>query len=321
MSFLSSLFGTKKPDPQEQFATLRDDGIRALQMGEAGYAEKCFRAAWALQHDRKVAGLLAEACLRQDKQTEALPILEELNAQAGGDALELSLVLARTQGQLKLYADERQTTEHILEQHADEPRALYLAGEAAHGLDEDEEALTHLSHCLSLRPDYHEARLLRGRIWLKQARWNEALKDAETLVATDEHNEAYLMLRAQAAEGMGHIAEAMTDYQRVYDLDPYNGDALLRLGRYHSDAGEWHKALSLYDEAIDLRPDFAAAYRARSAVRHHLHDETGAAEDQKRVLELTADKPEQEKQEGDEDYTTVENQWDEKYRKMNPYGF
>lgn len=321
MSFLSCLFGTKKPNPQEQLATLRDDGIRALQMGEASYAEKCFRAAWALRHDRKLAGLLAEACLRQDKQAEALPILEELNARPEGRTLELSLVLARTQGQLKLYADERQTAEHILEQHADDPRALYLAGEAAHGLDEEEEALTHLSRCLSLRPDDHEARLLRGRIRLKQKRWDEALKDAELLIATDEHNEAYLMLRAQATEGTGHVAEAMADYKRAYELDPYNGDALLRLGRYYSDAGEWHKALSLYDEAIDLRPDFAAAYSARSAVRLHLHDEIGATEDQRRVLELTDDKSEKGTQEGGEDYTAVENQWDEKYRKMNPYGF
>ena len=77
------------------------------------------------------------------------------------------------------------------------------------------------------------------------------------------------------------------------------------------------KALALYDEAIDLDPTFAEAWRCRGGVRHHLHDEAGAADDLKHALELA---PANEVV-PDGEYSNVENAMNDRYRSLNPYGF
>ena len=44
MSFLSSLFGTSRPDDTQKAQILRDDGVRAMQMGEIPYSVQCLKA-------------------------------------------------------------------------------------------------------------------------------------------------------------------------------------------------------------------------------------------------------------------------------------
>ena len=75
--------------------------------------------------------------------------------------------------------------------------------------------------------------------------------------------------------------------------------------------------MAVYDEAIELQPDFAEAYKQRGGVRLALHDKEGAADDLRRALEL---KPEV-VSEVEGEFTNVENQMSERYRNMNPYGF
>ena len=65
MGLFSSLFGSGQPSDECKFETLRDDGVRAMQMGELPYAEKCLVAARALRSDSRVTALLAEVYLRQ----------------------------------------------------------------------------------------------------------------------------------------------------------------------------------------------------------------------------------------------------------------
>ena len=52
-------------------------------------------------------------------------------------------------------------------------------------------------------------------------------------------------------------------------------------------------ALNIYTDAIMRLPDFAEAYMARGAVKHHLKDLAGAAEDLKQALTLKPELAEQ----------------------------
>ena len=81
MSFLSSLFGTSRPDDTQKAQILRDDGVRAMQMGEIPYSVKCLKASLELRPDASTEGLLAEALLRAGETAEALPILEKFAQQ------------------------------------------------------------------------------------------------------------------------------------------------------------------------------------------------------------------------------------------------
>lgn len=313
MTVLSSLF---KTTPEQQFVTLRDDGVRAMQMNEFPYAEKCFLAALELNNDLKTKGFLAEVYLRMNNSEKALPLLQML-AQSGEDTLEIDLLLAQTQGKLKQYEAERQTSASILATHPQEPRALYFAAEADHGLADDFMAIAHLTQCLAIQSDYHQAQFLRAEVLKGMGQWNEVLADAEQLVAADAENVDYLLLRADAYVALARTDEAIADYQMAQSLNPFCDEAVLRLGNVYEQTSQWDKALQLYDEAIEMRPDFAAAYKARGGVKNHLKDVTGAAADLKRSLELAPEKS----TDYDGEYTNVENEMNDRYKRLNPYAF
>lgn len=315
MGIFSSIFGNGTVSEENKFDTLRDDGVRALQMGELPYAAKCFQAALERQRDQHVLCLLAEVYLRMENPKEALPLLEEMTKESTD--LELHLLLAQTQGDLKLYADEQQTCRTLLTQHPEEPRVLYLAAEAEQGLDQPFPAIAFLTQCLTLRPDYERALLLRARILSGMGQWNEALQDTNALIQAQPEHEDYLLLHAQICTALERWEEAQKDLEKLLELNPFQGEAVLLLGAIYCQCSLWDKALTLYNEAIDLRPDFADAYKARGAVKHHLKDDVGAAEDLKHSLELAPEKAAK----LDGQYTNVENEMKARYRSMNPYGF
>lgn len=316
MGIFSSIFGTSKPSDESKFEMLRDDGIRAMQMGELAYAEKCLKMAVGLRADDAAEGLLAEVYLRMQNYEAALPMLEGICSRQP-ENVEVRLLLARTQGELKLYADERSTCSALMEGHADEPRVLYLAAEADFGLEDLLQAVARLTQCLTLRADYHSARLLRARVLGAMGQWNEALADADELKAAGVAHEDCLLLRARCLAMLGRDEEAAAELEDVCALNPYSQEAILLLGSIYEQTARWDKALMLYDEAVDLQPDFAAAYRARGGVKRHLKDDAGAAEDLKRSLELAPEKA----AELDGSYTNVENEMNARYRSLNPYGF
>lgn len=330
MGLFSSLFGSKPTtgssleeesedlelQRQRNFVTLRDDGVRAMQMGEFRYAAQCLGAALEISHDEKVVGLLAEVYLRMNQPAEALPLIEEMVEEDEAN-FEIRLLLAQTQGQVALYADEQTTCLALLEQNPEEPRALFLLAEAEHGLDIDEKALTHLNLSLELRPEYCRARLLRATLLEQLERREEALDDVETLLDVDPDHEDYLLLRAKILMGLSRFDEAIADYEHVRAVNPFGHEAVLNLGALYEQMANFPKALSLYDEAVDLQPEFAPVYKARGTLRAQLNDAVGAAQDFQRMRELTHDAEEAE-QEG---FTTAQNQINARYRNMNPFGF
>lgn len=319
MGLLSSIFGSSastEKSNDSKYETLRDDGVRAMQMGELPYAEKCLTAALEIKRELKTVSFLAEVYLRQQDNERALPLLQEIT-DADADTLEVDLLLAQTQGKLKMFDKERATCQAILQKHADEPRALYLIAEADHGLHDEFMAIAHLTQCLTLRADYEQAQYLRAEVLKGMGQWNEVLDDANQLVKADAENVNYLLIRADAFAALGKVDEAIADLKTVQSLNPFCDEAVLKLGSIYEQTSQWDKALQLYDEAIDLRPDFAAAYKARGGVKNHLKDAAGAAEDLKRSLELAPEKG----KDLDGEYTNIENEMNDYYKRMNPYQF
>lgn len=316
MSFLSRLFGGQPASEQSKFEALRDDGVRAMQIHELPYAVKCFKAALGFKHDLQTVGYLAEAYLRMDNYEEALPLLKELAA-ADGDTLEVSLLLAQACGHVHDYNEERNVTAALLAEYPDEPRALYLAAEADQGLGEELPAMDHLNHCLTLRPDYQQARQLRARILCNTKQYADALADTDELLKRDEHNEVYHTLQAEALEALGRTDEAIAALTKAHELNPFYEQAVLALGRLLTQGSRLREALKLYDEAIEQQPDFRDTYLARAEVRSLLGDTTGAKADQEKALEITNESP----VDTSNDFTDMTNQMNERLRDLNPYKF
>ena len=69
-------------------------------------------------------------------------------------------------------------------------------------------------------------------------------------------------------------------------LNPFNEQAYLALGTLYIQQKALDKAITLFDEAIEMNPQFAAAYRERGRVKLLQDDKEGATEDMKKALEL-----------------------------------
>lgn len=298
------------------FAILRDDGVRAMKMGEMKYAEKCFSKALELQDDLRVRKFLAEARLNLQEFEAALPVLRSV-AEAEPENMEACLLLAQAQGKTGDFAAMKETCSGLLAAHPDEARANYLAGEAAHGLGDDFSAIALLTKAVEAQPDYTAPRLLRAQVLASMGQYKEVLDDARELLARDGENEDFLLLQGDALAATGQEEAAEAAYTGLYALNPFCREAVLRLAALYARTSRLDKALALCDEAVGLQPDFAEAYKLRGGIKLQLHDKEGAADDLKRSLEL---KPE-EAAAIDGEFTNVENRMGERYRSMNPYGF
>lgn len=306
----------EKPSESNNYAILHDDGIRAMKMGEVRYAEKCFAQALALQDDLQMVKLLAEARIRLQDFEGAQPLLERV-AEAEPENADVYLILAQTYGILGQYEKMEDVANQLLGSYPENPHVLYLYGEACHYLGENSPAITFLSKALELQPRYSAPRLLRAQIFVSQSEYNKALEDANVLTELDAENEDFLLLKADALAGNGQAEAAEAAYESLLALNPFCQEGVLHCADFYRSTARYEKALQVCNEAIELEPNFALAYRLRSDIKKDMNDEAGAAEDLRKSLDL---QPEEDAS-ADGEFTTVENKMAERYRNMNPYGF
>jgi tetratricopeptide (TPR) repeat protein len=72
---------------------------------------------------------------------------------------------------------------------------------------------------------------------------------------------------------------ALTNYDRVIELNPNNPKAYFDRGLHRKKLGDRQGAIKDLDEAIRLDPKEADAYRSRGDIRHSLGDNLGAIKD------------------------------------------
>lgn len=325
MSILHKLFGTTPQDPAKQaerdeerrFTTLRDDGLRARQMGELRYAETCLAKAHEMRpSDLPVRSYLAEVLLLLQKPAEALPHLRILHSEEP-DNEKIHLLLASTQSQTADYDALRETAAELLARYPDDPRPHYFAAEAAKAAGDLFGAIAALTQSLTKQDDYRAARLLRARILADMGQHNEALADADALVTIEPDNEDFRLLRAACLAAAGRTDEAEADLQHVRQLNPFSNEATLRLAALYEATARTEEALALCDEAIELRPDFADALKLRGAIKLKLHDKAGAEEDMRKALEIVP----AEVADISGSFTNIANEMQARYKAMNPYQF
>ena len=85
------------------------------------------------------------------------------------------------------------------------------------------------------------------------------------------------------------------DYEVVTGLNPFNEQAYLQLGTLYIAREQPDKAIELFDEAIELKPEFARAYSERGRAKLMKGDKNGSVEDLKKALELNPEGEEAQK--------------------------
>ena len=69
-------------------------------------------------------------------------------------------------------------------------------------------------------------------------------------------------------------------------MNTFNEQAYLRLGTLYLSQKQSERAIELFDEAIELKPDFAQAYHERGGAKLMQGDKEGAVADMQKAMEL-----------------------------------
>ena len=258
MGFFKSLFGGKSEDPveekekqiQKEFEILKYDGIRARRLHRMDYARKCFEEAIKLQDDFETYAQLVQL------------LVETGDFQAALDPLE-----------------------HMAKA---EPHIAETFIKAMQGLSKDDEAVQLFTKAIELQGDFAEALLLRGQIYLRQAKLADALADAEAAIASGKEVESGLLLRGSVKEVENKPEEAEADYRQVLELDPFNQQAYTYIGKLYLKNERYADAVSMMDDAIEMSPVFAQAYELRAEAKKLMGDVEGATKDAAAAVNLKA---------------------------------
>lgn len=295
MGIFNKIFGSSAPvseetkkeqEAQRQFDLLRDTGVRALRAHEMKTAIDCLSQAHTMRpEEAETLSYLVEALLQAQAFEEAMPLLKTLS-EMEADNLEISLLLAQTQGRLNLFDDMAATVMPLMASHAGDARVFCLAGEAAEGQHNDIMAVAWLTQALALRDDYVKARLLRARVLKGMGQWSDMLADTEILTAAHDDLEEAWTMHAEALAATGKTEEAASAFRHVISVNPFSSEAYLQLAAVLEAAGDLQEALEACNEAVEQMPQLAEVYQLRGGVKLRLHDKLGAADDLKKALQI-----------------------------------
>lgn len=291
MGFFSTLFGGRQLSPEEEkqeqeakkFDLLKYDGVKAMKMGQADYAVRCFTEALKVHDDLEVHDYLSQVLLRQGNLDAAMNELRTL-----GDAEPENAQIQIRMAQVAYMQEDYATMETVCQQattlEPENAEPYFLQAQAMKGQQNPVGAIAMLTKAISLKEDYAEAYLLRG----------------QTLLA------------------MGDAASAETDADWLLEHVGDHEDVLLLKARVEAAKGQAQEAIRVYDKVVEVNPFQIDAFRERGRLRLNLGDKAGAEQDMQTVLEL--DPQQMADVSGEYSAEGIEQRVKQAYSAVNPLG-
>jgi len=213
-----------------------------------------------------------------------IPLLKD---PLGEELLGLSCSSTRLLKEAGLYSRFRQPDEairvarraaEVAPEDADAHHFLARTLLEAHGADSAavDDALSHLSSGLRLRPDDLLPLWYFATIFFRQAKSAAAVEQLRTLLAqSGDRAEAHYYI-GLVAERQGRVEEAVAQYQEALKSDPGSAEAYHKLGLILVTKGRFDQAIVYFQKAIRLKPMFILA-RCNLGVALEVQGKTGQA--------------------------------------------
>ena len=261
MGFFSTLFGGRQLSPEEEkqeqeakkFDLLKYDGVKAMKMGQADYAVRCFTEALKVHDDLEVHDYLSQVLLRQGNLDAAMNELRTL-----GDAEPENAQIQIRMAQVAYMQEDYATMETVCQQattlEPENAEPYFLHAQAMKGQQNPVGAIAMLTKAISLKEDYAEAYLLRGQTLLVMGDAASAETDADWLLEHVGDHEDVLLLKARVEAAKGQAQEAIRVYDKVVEVNPFQIDAFRERGRLRLDLGDKAGAEQDMQTVLELDP-------------------------------------------------------------------
>ena len=241
----------KQEQEAKKFDLLKYDGVKAMKMGQADYAVRCFNEALKIQDDLEIHDYLSQVLLRQGELDAAVAELRTL-AEAEPENAQIWIRLAQVAYMQEDYAAMGEACERAMAAEPDNAQACFLSAQARLGGQDVVGAIAMLTKSITLQADYADAYLLRAQTLLNMGDTASADADAQWLLAHVGNHEDALLLKARIEAAKGNVSEA----------------------------------IRMYDKVVEVNPFCIEAFRERGQLKFNASDKAGAEQDMQTVLEL-----------------------------------
>jgi putative PEP-CTERM system TPR-repeat lipoprotein len=240
--------------------------------------------------DPRVLALLSQVYLKLNRSSDALDVLNKLNAAHPDPGIRRELALVEMQA-----GQSDQALKDLIELGAKQPTDPTVAAPLIAALVQAKrfsEALAAADRLATDPKQRTQALFFRGEVLLQQGDVNGALAAFQKVLQLDPKNVATLYLRAQLFAKQRRLPEATHDLQAILTIDPKNVSALVQLADVSAQQNNDKDARSLLAKAMSLAPSNPTPRLALIRYLINRHDLKGAlsvASDTVRLLPKNAD--------------------------------
>lgn len=206
------------------------------------------------EHDPSVKPAVVETALRAEEPSTALTFAQELLAEDGNSA-----VACTAMGKALVAAGNPESgREHLKRATSiapDDAQAWIALARAEDQLDEAESAGKTLQAAVQSCPSDAELRSELADWLVRSDRWSEAAEHARKALDLEPYSPDHILRCARLEERLGHVDEARSMYEKVYQLRPADVDVRTSLAHMYETTQEYEQALDI----LGSLPEEAAA--------------------------------------------------------------
>ena len=200
---------------------------------------------------------LADACFRAGRVQEADAAYQQHILVSVNDPALRRAALDLAGNRL---AEAERVLKPYLKVHPTDVAAIRMLAELAARIGRFDDAESLLGRALELSPGFGAARLNLAVLLLRRNRPEEALEQAERLLADEPENPAYLNIEGVIRAKIGDYGDAAERFAAVLAARPHQPRVWLSQGHALKTLGRQAEAVAAYRQAITLQPGLGEAW-------------------------------------------------------------